>query len=271
MPKPAVYIIEQGGLGEPEPNANLGEGAYSVGTTVGLITYETGGTKRLMLVDSGLAASFEKIKTGFLNHGNLEDVTHILMTHFDQDHPQNNSKFPGAMIVSAVGTARSGTFTFGNTESLYPDNYIEDENIRFVNVSKTHSRDEMYYLVHSQNQGLCLFAGDLMFASVEELPAEFSIEFDKRVTLDIVKKYKVLKGIYTDYPQLDAIFLSHSPNTMTRAGLKEYLQMLEQEPYVSFMEEFIEDLKQKASDYEGILGIIRNKGFKNGKGHGAGH
>jgi len=216
-----------------------------------------------MLVDSGLAASFEKMKAEILNQGNLEDVTHILMTHFDQDHPQNNDKFPGAMIISAVGTARSGTFTFGNIESLYPNNCIEDENIRFVNVSRTHSRDEMYYLIDSQNEGLCLFAGDLMFASVEELPAEFSIEFDKKVTLDIVKKYKVLHDIYTKYPQLDTIFLSHSPNPMTREGLKNYLQMLEQEPYVSFMAEFIAELKQKASDYEGILGIIHNKGVKN--------
>jgi len=55
MPKPAVYIIEQGGLGEPEPNANLGEGAFSVGTTVGLIAYEKGGVRRLTPIN-GISA-----------------------------------------------------------------------------------------------------------------------------------------------------------------------------------------------------------------------
>ena len=45
MKKPQVHIIEQGKIGEPEPNTNLGEGAYSAVTTVGLIEYEKGGEK----------------------------------------------------------------------------------------------------------------------------------------------------------------------------------------------------------------------------------
>lgn len=257
MTKPNVYIIEKGSIGAPEPKAELGEGAYSCVTTVGLIEYEKKGEKKFMLVDSGMASSFDKIKDEIEKHGKLSDVTHILMTHFDQDHPQNNNKFPGAVIISAVGTARSGTCTFGSIESLYPDNYIENENISYVDVSKTHSRDEMYYLVDSENIGLCIFVGDLMFASVDEMPGEVSINFDKKVTIDIIRKYVILKEIYNKYPQVKNIFIGHSPNPMARDGLKKYIEMLEKEPYLSYIKEFTEELKEKASEYEKIVGKIQ--------------
>ena len=94
MKKPDVYIIEKGRVGEPEADAKLGEGAYSISTTVGMIEFEKQGDKKFMLVDTGMAASFENIRNQILKHGELSDVTHILMTHFDYQGNDKESHVP---------------------------------------------------------------------------------------------------------------------------------------------------------------------------------
>ena len=253
MKKPDIFLLEKGGVGEPEAGAKLGEGAYSTSTTVGMIEYEKNGARKFMLIDSGMSPSYERMETGILRRGRLSDVTHILMTHFDQDHTQNNDRFPGALIVSAVGVGRSGTSTFGMLGELYPDNYVENENIRFVNVSKTHSRDEMYYIVDSGNCGICYFVGDLMFGPVEEIPPEMSVGFDKQFTIDIVKKYRVLKEMYESCPDTAKLFVGHSQVALARDDLKKYIEMMENEPYLSAMKEYTRDLGDRVREYEEML------------------
>lgn len=250
--KPKIYIIVKGGMGKGDDKV-LGKGSYSCNTTVGLIEYEKEGKKRFMLLDTGMASSFEKIKLEIEKRGKLEDVTHILMTHMDQDHPQNNCRFPNAIVICAVGTNKMGTDLFGSIESLYPNGFIENENITYVNVSKTHSRDEMYYVIDSGNEGLVIFAGDLMFAPVEEMPVEVSINFDKMVTIDVVRKYIVLKEMYDKYPAVKKIFVGHSGIAITKEGLKKYLKMMKSGVYLDYMNEFVKDMKKKIETYEKII------------------
>lgn len=250
--KPKIYVIEKGGIGVGNDRI-LGKGSYSCNTTVGLIGYKKEGKKRFMLVDTGMASSFERIKREIEKRGKLEDVTHILMTHMDQDHPQNNCRFPNAIVICAVGTNKMGTDLFGSIESLYSDGFIENENITYVNVSKTHSRDEMYYIIDSENEGQVIFAGDLIFAPVEEMPAEVSINFDKMVTIDVVRKYMVLKEMYDKYPAVKKIFVGHSGTAITRAGLKKYLEMMKSGVYLDYMDEFVKDIKKKIEMYEKII------------------
>lgn len=256
--KPKVYIIEKGGIGGGD-EAILGKGSYSCNTTVGLIEYEKEGKKKFMLVDTGMASSFEKIKQEIEKRGQLIDVTHILMTHLDQDHPQNNCHFPGALVICALGTNKMGMALFGSLEALYPQGFIEKENITYVKVSRTHSRDEMYYVVDSENEGLAIFAGDLMFAPVEELPAEVSINFDKMATLDVIKKYQVLSEMYEKYPQLNKIYVGHSGTAITREGLKKYLEMMSSKVYQDYMKEFVDELKKKGKEYEIMIRMMFKK------------
>ncbi len=253
MAKPKVYILEKGGFGESDHQAKLGDGAYSCVTTVGLIEYEKEGENKFMLVDTGVASSLENIKKGILELGKIEDVTHILMTHYDQDHPQSNSFFKNSLVISGAGTARQGTPSFGSVEALYPNGFIENENIKFVNVGRTHSRDEMYYVVDSENEGLVIFAGDLMFAPLTELDAPTQVTFDKGFTIDVVKKYIVLKEMYEKYPELKKIFVGHSRTPLTRENLKEYIDAMGKEPYTSYMKEFISELRKRVDEYEKIV------------------
>lgn len=147
-----------------------------------------------------------------------------------------------------------GTPGNGSIKALYPNGFIENDAIKFVYAKKTHSRDEMYFVVDSENEGLVVFAGDLMFAPLSEMSADIQINFDKMVTIDVVKKYKVLKELYEKFPEVKKVFVGHSGTALTRDDLKSYIGAMEKEPYKSYMKEFIAEMRKKADKYERIIG-----------------
>lgn len=253
MQKPNVYIINKGGLGAADPESDLGEGAYSCRATVGLIEYEKEGVKKYMLVDTSISADWEKILTNLEKHCRKEEVTHILITHWDQDHAQNLKEFSSALVISGAGTARVGTKDFGTIEALCPEGFIEDENIKFQNINRTHSRDEMIYIIDSENQGKVAFIGDLIFAPLSEIPPEQAVMFDKAFTIDIVKKYLVLKELFEKNPDMQKLFVGHSATPISYEELKAQIKALESPVYKEAMKEFIQQLQEKTEKYKKLL------------------
>jgi len=253
MPKPNVYIINKGGMGAGSPESNLGEGAYSCNTTVGLVEYEKDGAKKYMLVDTSLVADWDNILKGLEEHGQKQDVTHILVTHWDQDHMQNIKEFPGALVISGAGTARIGTKDFGGIEALYPNGYIENENIKFQNINRTHSRDEMIFIIDSENEGKVAFVGDLIFAPLSEVPAEQAVMFDKGFTIDIAKQYLVLKELFEGEPDIQKLFVGHSATPITREEFASVLKAMESPVYQEAIKELVQDLEEKADRYRKLL------------------
>jgi len=253
MSKPNVYIINKGSIGVADPASNLGEGAFSNQTTVGLIEYEKEGAKKYMLVDTGMAADWDTILKGLEEHGKKEDVTYLLVTHWDQDHMQNIKEFPGALVVSGISTARVGTDDFGMVNALYPNGYIENEAIRFKNVNRTHSRDEMIYIVDSENQGKVAFIGDLLFAPLAELPAEQAVMFDKMATIDIGQKYFVLKDLFEKNTDIQKFFVGHSGTILDREEIADAIKAMESSVYKEAIKELVQQLEEKAEKYKNLL------------------
>jgi len=237
MAKPKVFIINNGTIGPVKTDSKLGKGASSNTSTVSLIQYNLG---KLMLVDTGMSCDWPKIKKGIDQHGGIKKVTHVLMTHWDQDHGQNLKDFKGAMAVSGIGTARIGTPDFGAIEDLYPDGFIEDPNIQYQNVSRTHSRDEMVYIVDSANNGKVIFIGDLIFAPLSELPIENVVGFDTMCTINPKRKVAILKELYTKYPDIKMVVCGHSAKTLDRKELGEYIKALEGPVYQKFLKTVIQ-------------------------------
>lgn len=250
--KPKIYIINKGVLGSGDENAKLGKGCYSVTTTVGLIEYEGKEGRRFMLVDAGMLCDWENIRKNIEIKGALGKITHILMTHWDQDHGQNIAHFEGAMAVSGIGTARIGTKYYGSIEDLYPEGGIEDRNITFINANKAHSRDEMIYIVDSENEGKVAFVGDLIFAKLSEVPIEGVINFDTMAMIDPFKKYLILKGLYEKHRDIKKVYTGHSPNALSYKEFGEYIKALESIKYREFLKANLEEMKNRAVNYAKI-------------------
>jgi len=250
MSKPKVYIINKGWIGNASPNSNLGKNAYGVDTTVGLIEYEKDGRKKYMLVDPGMAASWKNIKKNLNKICELQDVTHILVTHWDQDHGQNLKEFSGTLCVSGAGTARVGTLDFGVIEDLYPNGYIEDENIKYQKVGKAHSRDEMIYIVDSENEGKIAFVGDLIWAPISEIPTEKVVIFDKGFSINVIKKYLFLEDLYDKDLDIEKLYVGHSGAFIDRQEFKKQLQALEGTEYKKLMREFIKEWEERIKEYK---------------------
>lgn len=253
MTKPNVYIINKGNLGVANPKSRLGKGAFSCQATVGLIEYEKEGNKKYMLVDTSVSADWKNILSNLEKHCSREKITHILITHWDQDHAQNLKEFPQTLVISGAGTARVGTADFGAVEALYPDGYIENENIKFWNVNRTHSRDEMIYIIDSKNEGKVAFVGDLIWSPLSEIPAEQGVMFDQGFTIDVVKKYLVLKELFEKNPDFNKLFVGHSATPIESQELKRQIKALESPVYKKAMKEFIEELQRKVEKYKKLL------------------
>ena len=98
-----------------------------------------------MILDTGMAVSWDKIFGKMKEVGcRTEDVTHVLQTHWDEDHFENITHFSHHHPFCVWGGSGShfdpvkgrililGTGIYLLTEDIYPDGYIEDKNIREV-------------------------------------------------------------------------------------------------------------------------------------------
>ena len=240
-----MYVINWGGIGAVDSASKLGDNAYRADTTVGLIEYKKDGNKKFMLIDVGMAASWPVIKENLEKHGSLDQVTHILMTHWDQDHGQNLKELPGALALSRAGTARINTLDFGQIADLYPKGYIENEHIKYIETSSAHSRDEIVYLIDSENEGLVVFLGDLIFAPCSVVPVSNLIGFDTGFTINPIKKYLFLKKLAKDYPELSKAYVGHYNKPLSYNDLAQHVKDLESEEYQKFLSEFIDKQGQE--------------------------
>ncbi len=249
--KPNVFTLNTGGMNSKKSEF-LGENSYRVSTTVGLIEYFKEGKKKYMLVDPGIIADWSKIEKNLKNFCELRDVSHVLVTHWDQDHAQNLHKFPNAVAMCGIGTNLVGTNKFGFNESLYPEGFIEEKNIRYKAVRFAHSRDDMLYLVDSKNYGVCAFVGDLIFGSLEEYPIKEVIQFDLLATINPIKKYLTLKELQKENPELKRVFPGHG-KPLNRKKFNKLIEEMKKPLYQSYLREFLGKWKQRIKEYEKVI------------------
>lgn len=277
--KPRFYILSWGTVKDHYPGASafeefikrfpMAKGAtqvVAVDCTVGLIEYDTEKGKRYMFLDTGMAASWNRINGEMKEIGcRIEDVTHILQTHWDEDHFENITRFSPHHVFCIWGGSGPhyapvkgkililGTPFYLLTEDLYPNGYIEDENIRYYYTYRAHSRDEMYFIIDSQNEGKVAFLGDLIHTSVAEKPLAYHLERDQRYTIDIFRKYINLKEIYEKNPDLKKVYTGHASRPMTYEEFGDTIKALERKQYRALMTEYIERWTDTLEEYKEIL------------------
>ncbi len=83
-----------------------------------------------MMVDTGVEAQWPRLKRGIEEHGSITDVTHVLITHWDQDHIRNVKEFTGAITVSGAGTSRIGARSFGRASDMPFRDFIDPDCLR---------------------------------------------------------------------------------------------------------------------------------------------
>ncbi len=72
-------------------------------STVGLVEYDSARGKKFMMLDLGMSADWNRIRGKMRGIGcHLGDVTHILQTHWDEDHFENITRFPHVLCVWGV-------------------------------------------------------------------------------------------------------------------------------------------------------------------------
>ena len=283
MTKPRVYILSWGSWGHT-PDLYPGTSAFEeiiekypkakgatqllIGDcTVGLIEYDKEKGKKYMMLDTGTAGSWDKISRKMKEVGcTIKNVTHILQTHWDEDHFENITRFSPYHPFCIWGGSGPhydpmkghililGAGTYLLTEDLYPNGYVEDENIRYYYTYRAHSRDEMYFIIDSKNEGKVAFIGDLIHAPISERPnIDYHLRRDRVFCLNIFRKYINLKEIYEKHPDLEKIYAGHASGPMTYRDLGDYIKLLERKKYKAFMAEYIQRWKETLSEYEEML------------------
>jgi glyoxylase-like metal-dependent hydrolase (beta-lactamase superfamily II) len=234
-------------------------------STVGLVEYDSDDGRKFMMVDTGLSADWGKIRSNMERVGcKVEDVTHILQSHWDEDHFENITRFPHVLCIWG-GTGPhyrpvsghvfvTGTNIYVSMDDLYPDGFIEDENIRYYYAYRAHSRDETYYVIDTENEGKIAFIGDLVHFPLSQHPTLADHLFlDRTFCINIFRKYSNLRDIYEKHPDLDKIYAGHASAPMTRKELGDYLEMLRGTEYRGLMKEYIDEWKRTLSSYEEVL------------------
>ena len=241
--------------------------------TVGMVEYDTPQGSRFMMLDTGMATQWPEISTNMGKAGcdDLTKVTHILQTHWDEDHFENITRFSPHKPVCVWGGSGPlyapqngrililGTPFYVETEHVYGQGYVEDPNIRFHYVFRAHSRDEMYFIIDSENEGKIGFLGDLIHSPVAEQPIQFIVGRDRLYTLDVFRKYEVLREIYEKHADVDKFYVGHAARTLTRTELADNLCALEGEGYRPLLEEFIAAGRETLRRYESLLDAMKER------------
>ena len=233
----------------------LGANAHVTSTTVGLIKYSDLSTQeeKMIVFDTGMACDWDEIKENINKYGNLNDISYVVISHWDQDHIQNLKEFKGAIVVSGAGTNIVGTNELGQLSDLFPDNTIGNQYIKFDVYGKSHSRDEVILLVDSSNRGRVLFIGDLIFGPSEIITPEMGIMMDTAYGIDPVKKYFVLKDIYRKYSDVDEIYCGHYGDPISTEGMKKIIESMEKGTYIEFYKDLLVKRSREFADYISTL------------------
>ncbi len=234
-------------------------------STVGLVEYDTRKGRRYMMLDLGMSADWSRIHGKMRRLGcRLADVTHILQTHWDEDHFENITRFPHVLCVwggmgphyrHEVGHLfLTGTNIYVPIEDVYPNGFIEDASIRYYCTYRAHSRDEIYYIIDSENEGKIAFVGDLIHFPLAEHPdIEDHKYLDRTFALNIFRKYTNLKEICANNPDLKRVYAGHAAGSMTYDDLRKYITALESKDYREIFQEYLEGWKSTFREYEEIL------------------
>jgi glyoxylase-like metal-dependent hydrolase (beta-lactamase superfamily II) len=243
-------------------------------STVGLLAYDTAQGERFMILDTGLAVQWPEIERGLRRHGcdDLNKITHVLQTHWDEDHFENITRFASHHPICIWGGSGPlhapqhgrilvlGTGYYLETETIYPDGYVEDPAIRFYYAHRAHSRDEMYFVIDSENAGKVAFIGDLVHSPVAEQPVEFIVGRDRLYTLDPFRKIEVLRELRDRHPDVTAYYCGHARSPMSRPAFIENVAALEGPAYRPLLAELLAAGEATLSRYRAILDRLETGG-----------
>lgn len=237
----------------------LGEDAklpnsFDIKVTVGLIEYPSAGSGQVkyMLVDTCQAVNWPIIKKKIEEIvGSIYNVTHVLATHWHQDHMQNLKEFKGAYSFTAGKTSIIGTKFYGS-QQMYLEGYIEVPEVRYEVVNDAHSHDDTVFIVDSENQGLVAFVGDIIYGDLKNYPIDLVIKLEKRATIDPVKKYLWLKNFVKNNEGV-TIYPGHD-EPMGYQEVCDYLNTLNKsQEFQKFLLNWIKEQEKKLLDYQGQL------------------
>ncbi len=220
-----------------------------------------------MMLDTGMAAQWLQIEVNLKKAGcgDLSKVTHVLQTHWDEDHFENITRFSPHHPMCVWGGSGPrhapqngrililGTPFYIETEQVYGQGFIEDPNIQFHYAFRAHSRDEMYFIVDSENAGKVGFLGDLIHSPVAEQPMQFIVGRDRLYTIDVFRKYEVLREIYEAHSDVEQFFVGHAARPLSRAELAENIRAMEGPEYRVLLKEFLAGGRATLERYERIL------------------
>jgi glyoxylase-like metal-dependent hydrolase (beta-lactamase superfamily II) len=285
LSKPRFYVLKWGPVKVFKSQADIDQGlesiadivkkypqlrrakqnSYSASSTVGLVQYDTPNGTKYMITDLGLSADWPKITDSMNKIGcKLDDITHILQTHWDEDHFENITRLPYRLCIWG-GTGPhyhpvpghilvTGTNIYVQTQDIYPDGYVEDPNIRYYFTYRAHSRDEMYFVINTENEGKVAFVGDLIhYPRFERPDTSDHLYLDRTYTLNIFRKYSNLKDIHRNHPDLNKVFAGHASAPMSYKDLENYIAMLESKDYLEFQREYLNEWKKTLAEYEDVL------------------
>ena len=218
--KPLVNILQYGSM-EKLANTQLA-GAYGLHVTTGLIVYEKDGIKKGMIIDTGMVCDWDAHQIELIKYGlSTNDITHILATHFHQDHVQALAKYPSGTHVFHYGS--SSILDSSEYGAKIYDKFIEVPEITFHLVDNAHTKKDTIYIIDSENNGKTAFMGDLLFSLFDTLPKETQKEMDSSVSVNPERRYKLVKEFFENNLDITNFYLGHYGRMAERKEIEKYL------------------------------------------------
>lgn len=223
--KPQIHILKYGSI-EKLAKSRL-NGAIGLHVTTGLVVYGPSANaqaKKAMIIDPGMVCDFdghlEKIGELGLK---LEDATHILCTHFHQDHVQALAKYPnGAQIFHYGSSSLLGASEYG--AKAYNSGFIEIPEIKYYLINDAHTKKDTIYVIDSENDGVVAFVGDLAFGLFDSLPKAMQKNLDAGASENSARRYSAFKEWFDNYQEVQGFYLGHYNRKASRGDMAEYFE-----------------------------------------------
>ena len=231
MSKPLVHILHYGSI--EKLSAPKLTGAAGLHVTTGLIIYENPSTslrsaqgkKKAMVVDPGMICDFDghvkKINELDLR---LEDISHVLCTHFHQDHVQALAKYPnGAQVFHFGSSSLLGASEYG--AKIYRDGFIEVPEIKYYLIGDAHTKKDTIYVIDSENDGVVAFVGDLIFSLFDNISKVMQKGLDNEASENPQRRYEEFKKWFYEHPEVSGFYLGHCNREVDRGDLEKYFEV----------------------------------------------
>ncbi len=219
--KPKIYILQYGQL-EQLKNPTLNN-AIGLHVLTGLIVYKKDNKDKGIIIDPGLINDFNNYKTQLSDYNlNLSDITHILCTHFHQDHIQSLAKFSEGTHIFHYGTSSLlGSHEYQGKEY---ENYIEIPEISFKLFDSAHTKKDTIYIIDSSNEGKVAFMGDMIFADINTIDIETQRNLDKGASVNPKRRLNLAKKFFEENNDIQGFYLGHGSEKVSRENIKEYFK-----------------------------------------------